>query len=75
MGKVLVKVEVISASMAAMDGGRVPGGRGSGADEGTTEGADVGGTTGVFSLFVSWDDPGEEGRGERKFSGASPACC
>lgn len=70
---------VISVTMAVICRGSVPGGReAEGAAEGTDDGWAVARVvTGVFSLFVSWEEvvldgpAGDEGSGGRKFSVSS----
>lgn len=72
----MVRVEVISASIELIWGGRAPGGSGA-AGAGAkvdVEGALTRGATGVFSLLVSCDEGkldcsiGDDGSGDRKFS-------
>lgn len=83
MGKVDVRVRVISRSIPVICTGRLPGGRGRGAGAEVGGGA-VRGAIGVFSLLVSCDEVvldglvGEDGRGGRKFSVSDESdggCC
>lgn len=78
MGNIDIKVDVISASIEVICGGKVPGGRAVAAKE---VGVEVGGrficdVIGAFSLLVSCEDEdielsgsiGDEGKGDKKLS-------